>query len=217
MGMPISEPALSPPGAAYDAALAAFSARHVTASGLAGAVQAFHAVRNLPYFSGADRTPLAALQSGRGACTAKHIVLRDVLRRLGLPADVELVDCDFAAGVPAHDTMPPDLRTTATSGGIRDFHCWVRLNGANPMLLDATWPDGLVAYDFPVNADWTGVCDTRPAAPGGVVREVAEDVIAAKERLLAELSQAETGARRVFLEQLSAWLDDTQIGRGGPK
>jgi hypothetical protein len=110
MDMPISKPTEPAPAAsnpqAYQAERAAFKARHVSDPGIAGAVQAFHAVRNLPYFSGPDRTPLAALRNGRGACTAKHMLLRDLLRDLGYRADVELVDCDFAAAVPLVPAMP---------------------------------------------------------------------------------------------------------------
>ena len=46
-------------------------------------LQAYSAVRQMLYFSGADRTPMAALRDGRGACTAKHLVLRDALRKAG--------------------------------------------------------------------------------------------------------------------------------------
>lgn len=220
-GMPTSEPRTAEPRAvladpAYVAALAAFAARHVSRAGLAGAVQAFHAVRALPYFSGADRTPLAALRAGRGACTAKHLVLRDLLRLIGLHADVALVECDFAAGVPAHATMPPDLRAQAGTGGVRDMHCWVHLHhdGA-PLRLDATWPDALGAFGFPVNSDWAGTGDTRPAAEGGVVRAVCENILERKAELLAELSAAETARRGAFLKGLSGWLDTIQREQGG--
>ena len=104
--------------------------------------------------------------------------------------------------------MPGPLRATAAEGNIRDIHCWVRLqDGAHDRLLDATWPSGMAAYGFPVNDDWNGRGDTRPAVADGVVRDTAEDVVPRKEALLAEFSREETEARRVFLKRLSAWLD----------
>lgn len=203
--MPTSDTA--PEAADYAAALDAFVARHVTAARWAGAVEAYHAVRQLPYFSGPDRTPLAALRSGRGACTAKHLVLRDVLRRIGVAADVELVACDFAAAVPVVGTMPDELRETVARGGIRDVHCWIRAAGPDgPRLLDATWPDALARYGFPVNTGWDGTGDTQPASPDGIVLDTAEDVLVRKAELLEELDDDDAAARRVYLGRLSAWL-----------
>ncbi len=100
--MPTSETSDAGTGAgtAYAAALDAFLAAHVSAPEMAGIVQAYRAVQAIPYFSGPDRTPLAALRDGRGACTAKHLVLRDALRRIGVRAEVEIVEGDFASGIP---------------------------------------------------------------------------------------------------------------------
>lgn len=191
----------------YEEALAAFAARHLLQPGEAGVVQAFHAVRNMPYFSGPDRSPLTALRAGRGACTAKHVILRDLLRQMGMIADVEMVECDFAAAIPVSGTMPEALASMARAGGVRDFHCWVRLGvGDHAQRLDATWPDLLAGYGFPVNDDWTGQGDTRPAAPG-LVRAREEDVLASKVELLAGLTAEEAEARRAFLGMLSRWLE----------
>lgn len=213
--MPTSEVLLSATGSQgsaggggdYPAALARFAAGRVGGQGWRGAVEAYHAVRAMPYFSGPDRTPLAALRTGRGACTARHIILRDLLRGLGVRADVELVDCDFAAAIPPHPSMPEPVRVLCGAGHIRDMHCWVRAwNKDVPVLMDATWPDELAAYGFAVNTGWAGEGDTRPAARGEV-RGAPEDVLAGKEALLAELTDEETSARRAFLAGLSAWLE----------
>lgn len=95
------------------------------------------------------------------------------------------------------------------------MHCWVRLKADTPLLLDATWPDALLAYGFPVNSGWTGTGDTRPAAPGGTVRAVCEDVLTAKQQLLSELSDDETARRQDFLRDLSIWLEKIQGDEGG--
>lgn len=219
MDMPISKPPDPAPATSteqeYQIALAAFKARHVCGRGIEGAVQAFHAVRNVPYFSGPDRTPLAALRKGRGACTAKHMLLRDLLRELGFRADVELVACDFAAAVPLVPTMPDELQVFVRMAGVRDIHCWVRLHlDATGVLLDATWPDSLAAQGFAVNTDWAGTGETRPAAKG-IVRATAEDVLVKKAELLAELAPEETQRRKAFLGVLSAWLEEMPVGHEG--
>ena len=204
--MPSSDAPTAPARAlTYAEALGSFRARHRLGPG--GVVEAFHAVRNLPYFSGPDRTPLAALRDGRGACTAKHLVLRDLLRAMGETAAVELVEGRFGAGMPVHPDMPEALRAMIREGGVPDIHAHVRLGeGERAQRLDATWPDALEALGFPVNRAWDGRGDTRGAMPGGAVRSDAEDVLAEKARLLSGLAAEESERRGQFLRLLSDWL-----------
>ena len=147
------------------------------------------------------------MRSGRGACTAKHILLRDLLRRQGEVAEVVLAEGDFAAGIPEDASMPGPLCDMIRAKGIADFHCYVVWQSAGqPVQLDATWPDALAAHGFPVNAAWGGVGDTVLAIrPTGVsIRE--EDVITAKARLLAGLTARDAEKRREFLKLLSDWI-----------
>ena len=167
----------------------------------------FHAVRQLGYFSSGERSVEAVMRTGRGACTAKHILLRDLLRRHGEVAAVELVAGDFAAGMPQAASMPSPLRDMIRDAGIADFHCYVVWQDAgHEVRLDATWPDALAAHGFPVNAGWTGSGDTRLAIrPDGFTAR-AEDVIATKARLLAGLTADQADKRRLFLQLLSDWI-----------
>jgi hypothetical protein len=192
---------------AYEERLDAFLRERCSRAGKPDVVTTFHAVRKLAYFSSADRTPQAVLASGRGACTAKHLLLRDLLRRQGEVADVELIEGDFAASMPVVDTMPEALRRWVVSGGIPDFHCYVVWQGPDSEhRLDATWPDHLAPFGFPVNADWDGGGDTQLAIKPALVKVRVEDVVARKERLLAALSRDDLANRRTFLDLLSAWL-----------
>ena len=203
--MPISDGMVA--DADYHAELDRFFVEHVPARGMAGVLQAYTAVRQLAYFSGPDRTPLAALRSGCGACTAKHIILRDVLRRVGMRAVVEIVEGDFAAGIPLHASQPSDLQDMIRQRGVTDFHCRVRLmRPEGDLRLDATWPDNLAAYGFAVNRTWAGTGDTLQAIPDVVVRSSDEDVLGAKARLLAGLRDATKRRRLEFLRLLSGWI-----------
>lgn len=209
--MPTSEATLSA-GAdsiAYAAALDAFRAAHVTLTGREGLVQAYRAVQALPYFSGPERTPQAALRDGRGACTAKHLLLRDLLRRMGWTADVEIVEGDFASGIPTHPSMPPALVRMIGQRGVRDFHCRLRVDAPKGgQLLDATWPLYLIGWGFPADERWQGLGDTAQAIAQVDLRARVEDVITTKARLLATLSAEETQRRLDFLALLSGWLAD---------
>ncbi len=193
--------------AAYGARLDAFLATH----SVIDAVGAFHAVRRLPYHSSGARTAVSVLDTGRGACTAKHILLRDLLRRIGEDATVEIAAGDFGADMPVAPGMPPALAAMIRDGGVHDFHCYVVTGGpAGEQRLDATWPDALAAHGFAVNADWAGGGDTRLALHPTGVRVRDEDVAAAKARLLAALTPHQAEDRRRFLKLLSEWM--AQIG-----
>ena len=188
---------------AYDLALDAFMA-----SQIAGDVPGiYHAVRKLGYYSSGERSAEAVMLTGRGACTAKHILLRDLLRRHGEVAEVELAEGDFAAGMPQVASMPARLREMIRAAGIADFHCYVVWqNAGHAVRLDATWPDALAIHGFPVNAGWAGTGDTRLAITPDGIAQRAEDVIAAKAQLLSGLSADQADKRRQFLTLLSDWI-----------
>ena len=196
--MLISEPILD-----YDQALDAFAA----SNGARDVPGLYHAVRKLGYFSSGDRSAAAVMRTGRGACTAKHILLRDLLRRHGERAEVELVAGDFAAGIPDADSMPGSLRSMIRAAGVVDFHCYVVWQGlGREIRLDATWPDALAAHGFAMNADWAGTGHTRLAITPVETPLRTEDVIAAKARLLADLTAHDAEKRLKFLKLLSDWI-----------
>lgn len=191
----------------YSEALDAFLRTRVIERGTAGVVQAYRAVQAMPYRSVADRTPLTALRAGVGACTAKHLILRDLLRRMGEEAVIEIVEGDFASGIPVHDSMSQPLQAALREGGVIDMHCRVRLSGADGTRhLDATWPLEMQRFGFEVDRDWAGQGDTRQAIATVVVRSDDDDVLGTKARLLAGLSEEETRKRLEFLRLLTEWL-----------
>ena len=191
----------------YAAALDTFIKRHVDLSKQSAVISLFHAVRNIPYFSSGDRSPEAVLRDNRGACTAKHLLLRDLLRRCGEAADIELIEGDFAASMPVVKSMPDELKMWIRSGGIKDYHCYVVWRGhEREQILDATWPDALALYGFTVNSAWAGEGDTALAIVPTFVKSRVEDVAIRKEKLLASLTRDEAHHRKLFLSLLSTWL-----------
>lgn len=191
----------------YTTALDHFIERHVDLAKESAVISLFHAVRNIPYFSSGERSPEAVLRDNRGACTAKHLLLRDLLRRCGELADVELIEGDFAASMPVVNSMPDELKMWIRSGGIKDYHCYVVWRGPErEQILDATWPDALARYGFTVNCDWVGEGDTALAIVPTFIKSRVEDVIRRKEKLLLSLTREETHHRKLFLSLLSTWL-----------
>ena len=191
----------------YTTALDHFIERHVDLAKESAVISLFHAVRNIPYYSSGERSPEAVLRDNRGACTAKHLLLRDLLRRCGELADVELIEGDFAASMPVVNSMPDELKMWIRSGGIKDYHCYVVWRGPErEQILDATWPDALARHGFTVNSDWAGEGDTALAIVPTFIKSRVEDVIPRKEKLLLSLTREETHHRKLFLSLLSTWL-----------
>ncbi|MDQ7251087.1 hypothetical protein [Dongia sedimenti] len=167
----------------------------------------FDAVRNLAYASNGQRRPEIVIETRSGSCTGKHILLRDLLRHLGETAEVELVEGDFAAGMPAVESMPIALQEQIRSAGVTDIHCYVVWRSRERELkLDATWPDSLRDMGFPVNDRWDGTGDTEIALTPVAIKGRPDDVIGKKESLLASLSEEQQARRRAFLALLTQWL-----------
>lgn len=167
----------------------------------------FHAVRNLTYASDGNRAPDMVIATGKGSCTGKHLLLRDLLRHVGEAADVEFIEGDFAASMPVVPSMPEELKGWVSAGGIADFHCYVVWQGGErEVKLDATWPDRMAPLGYQVNADWDGSGDTRVAIASGVIRGRAEDVLARKAALLATLTEKQINDRLRFLKLLTEWM-----------
>jgi hypothetical protein len=193
----------------YASALDAFLDAMPSARGPRRVAAIFHAVRRMRYASRGSRSPLTVLERREGSCTGKHLLLRDLLRRAGEAADVEIVEGDFARGLPVVDTMSEPLRRWVRDGGIRDYHNCIMLYTPTGILrLDATWHDALEPLGFPVNARWAGEGETTIALKPDGFRIRVEDVIREKERLVGALSEKERADRRAFLTLLTDWIDE---------
>lgn len=171
------------------------------------AVGLFHDVRRYRYLSDGERDPAIIAARQAGSCTGKHLVLRDRLRAAGFKADVETVEGDFAAGIPPHPSMAPELRAMVAEAGIQDVHNYVVLqHGGAALRLDATWHDGLRSYGFPVNDAWAGGGDTTIALEPRRSLGIHEDVIGFKKQQLEMLAPELRARRARFLQLLSAWI-----------
>ncbi len=170
------------------------------------AVEAFHAVRRMTYASTGSRDPADLVRTGRGACTAKHLLLCQLLGSLGVRARVETVFGRFGAGLPEAPDMPDELRAMIREGGVPDYHNLVSAEiGREAVVLDATWHDAMARRGFPVNADWQGRGSTRPAVEGTVLEGGGPDPAARKAALVDGLAEADRTRRRRFLELITRY------------
>lgn len=178
-------------------------------------VAAFHAVRRMTYGSTGSRDPADLVRDGRGACTAKHILLGQLLSSLGVPCQVRCIAGSFGRGLPEADDMPDELRALIREGGVPDVHNVVlaTLDGAD-VLLDVTWNDALIPVGFPVNFDWDGVGDTVLAVDGTMLEREGPDPVPLKARHLAALSPEDQERRQRFLALITQYSATRQdMGR----
>lgn len=176
-------------------------------SGAPDLVTIYHAVRNIPYGSTGQRDPQSVLASNLGSCSGKHLLLSDLLRRVGYETRLITVFTHFNELVPDHPSYPAELRDLVAHAEIPDFHHFVRgrVDGGW-VQLDATWHDQLAPYGFPVNAGWAGLRDTRLAARPRRTYPPTDDLIALKERLLAALPAGQRTLRARFFRLLTEWI-----------
>ncbi len=177
------------------------------------AVAIFHGVRRLPYHSSGDRSLSGILKSRKGSCSSKHLLLAALLNRVGVQAQVELVQGDFATPLRTAHGVPASFSEAAKSG-VRDIHNVVRawLDG-RPTVLDATWHDDVKPYGFRVNDAWQGEGDTEIAVDVESFLGPATDAAAAKAQIIASWPAREQARRRAFLEQINEWVAGLSAAR----
>ena len=170
------------------------------------AVAAFHAVRRMTYASTGSRDPADLVRDGRGACTAKHLLLAQLLESLGVACRVRCIAGHFGRGLPEAADMPEDLRAMIRDGGVPDVHNIVvaELDGRD-VKLDATWHDAMIPVGFPVNDGWDGTGDTKLAVEGELLDDASPNVLLFKAERIAALPPADQARRHRFLELITQY------------
>ena len=125
----------------------------------------FTHIRDIPYSLEGPRADPGRemeqlLSRGRGSCGAKHYLLAEMFRRLGL----NVIYATFAFSWNDPDLhYPPSLRElSACLPVIHHLACRVQI-GRRWALVDATWDPPLAKAGFPVNLNWDGYAATKCA------------------------------------------------------
>jgi hypothetical protein len=166
-------------------------------------VAIFEKVRDIPYaiipeLNDAERY-VEILTLGKGSCTPKHFLLCSMYQQLGLSALYAVFPFHWAE---VEIPYPPELRRLAEALPL-SYHlaCRVEIEG-RLVLVDATLDPVLEQMGLPVNKDWDGLSDTRPAIhPYGE-----EELYHPSEA--ASLQAQPDGDRLAFSDALNHWLEE---------
>jgi len=175
---------------------------------VAARVAVFEKIRDIPYAvipainSAHHYTRI--LTVGKGSCTPKHFLLRDMYEKLGLPVLYVVYPfrwSDLEVDYPAH------LRRLAEAVPVsHHLACKVEIGG-NLVLVDATVDRPLKKLGLTVNENWNGYDDMLlPVTPVGE-----EQVYHPAEVRNYEASYDEASLQ--FFSQMNAWLEGV---RGTP-
>ncbi len=125
----------------------------------------FSHIRDIPYsligpVNNAKTPQEQLLLGGKGSCGAKHYLLAEMFRLLGVP--VVYATFPFLWNDPDLD-YPPGLRKLAVTLPLA-HHLACRIQTRDRwILVDATWDLPLAKAGFPVNDRWDGISETRCA------------------------------------------------------
>jgi hypothetical protein len=170
--------------------------------GVEARVSIFEKIRDIPYAVipeiNSAQHYVRMLTVGKGSCTPKHFLLRDLYEKLGLP--VLYVVYPFRWSDLEVD-YPLWLRKLAEAVPI-SYHlaCKVEISG-DLVLVDATVDSPLRKLGLPVNDNWDGASDMVLA-----VTPVGEEQIYHP----SEVGDYQAGydeASLEFFSQMNAWLD----------
>lgn len=152
----------------------------------AGARQVIEAVRAIPHARPAERSARGVVESWRGTCSTKLLLLRAISPEL----DLRFVNRVFRLtpeaartrlGDRAADALPPE--------GIVDIHTFATaLLEGRRVVIDVTFPGG---------PPWDGRSDMEVPWPDGEDLDAGDDPIASKEELVARLGDPAARARLI--------------------
>lgn len=178
----------------------------------------FERVRVIPYAVTNHRSARSVIETGRGSCSGKHVLLSMLLQRFGHSSEIITVKTRIDPKMMGGSFLPRSLRALAAGATVTDFHHFVRMRiGGCPIDLDVTWDDSLSRVGVTVNSRWDGQSNTRIAfAPEEVVGSGGwQDLATFKQALIDSMGADDRRRRQQFFDGFTSWLDEV-VRRTGP-
>lgn len=173
----------------------------------------FEKVRDLPFRYPSSRDPVAVLREGVGSSSGKHLLLGEMLRRLGTPVrHIICTHCFNDSDLP----FPEEMQTLLRKNEILDLHDYLQIQVDGEWIdIDATWARNLRDFGFPVTEDWDGCSPMLLGFTADEHELVEGDPAKVKEEMLSKLTPRQRKLRDQFLSALSQWIQDISAEGGG--
>ena len=151
-------------------------------------------VRAIPYGRPSERTAAAVLAEGRGTCSTKHLLLRELAGEAVPQADVQLLHRVYELTPALAGTLfGAPVASAVPESGLVDVHTYATaLVDGRRVRIDVTFPDG---------PPWDGRSDMPLACGDGIDVNAGDEPLATKERLVAE--HCDAASRERFVAVLS--------------
>ena len=168
-------------------------------------IRIFEKVRDLPYGSIGSRDSFDVYKQQKGTCSGKHQLLKELYLELG----IQVQDCIVMHRF--NDLLvkfPESIAKILDKTEIIDPHNFLKVKIDNSWItIDATWDKPLKELGFPVNESWNGMTNQSLAVRADGKIFEAENINELKEQLLAKLPEEVQKQRKIFLSELTDWLD----------
>lgn len=165
----------------------------------------FNMVRDIPYGAIGSRDPLAVFKHKKGTCSGKHELLKGLYKTLGLEVKDFIIMHAFNNLTVDY---PSNIQCILSETTIVDPHNFLKIKRNNQwLIIDVTWDIGLKKVGFPVNENWNGFESMKiSVAESGEFFET-EKPLQLKKQLIAELPENVQISRKLFLKEVTSWLE----------
>ncbi len=166
----------------------------------------FEKVRDIPYGDIGSRDPIEVYKQSKGTCSGKHELLKWLYKELGLQVKDYIIMHRFKQ-LPVK--FPDKIQNMLDCADIVDPHNYFKVKiGSNWVTVDVTWDKPLQKLGFPVNENWDGKSDMEIAVALGGKTYESDDPITFKKELISDIPEQTQNDRKLFLKELTKWLDE---------
>jgi len=165
----------------------------------------FEKVRDIPYGNIGSRNPIDVYHKNKGTCSGKHALLKALYKEIGVEVKDYIIMHKFN-NLPIE--FPQNLKNILNKSTIIDPHNFLKIKINNQWFtVDVTWDKSLKKLGFPINENWDGKSNLNIlVAQGGEIYETKNPILFKKE-LLKKQTKQQLKDRKLFIQELTIWLD----------
>lgn len=177
-------------------------------------ISLFNHIRDMPYtiyrdYKTVDEWMIKVLQTKRGSCNPKHLILAEMFKKLGL--DISYVTCPMDWKTQKLDYPKHIFEIAAKMPTIYHLALQVRIND-NWIFVDATFDIPLEKIGAFVTQNWDGNTDTGLAVDylDIIIHKTKEERINYSNKMSASWTDEDRSNSGVFAKLMNEWFDEVR-------